>query len=49
MDEGYDAVNLERVRLLLARRRLPPLPPEAKLVAGSRSRRAMPELPPDEA
>ena len=48
MDEGYDAINMERVRLLLARRRLPPLPPGAKLVAGSRSRRALPELLPDE-
>jgi deoxyribonuclease-4 len=43
MDEGYDAVNMERVRLLLAGRRLPKLPPEALLVRGSRSRRAMPE------
>ena len=42
MDEGYDAVNIERVRLLLAGRRLPKLPPEAHLVRGSRSRRAMP-------
>lgn len=43
MDEGYDAVNIERVRLLVAGRRLPKLPPEAHLVRGSRSRRAMPE------
>jgi hypothetical protein len=43
MDEGYDAVNMERVRLLLAGRRLPKLPAEAHLVRGSRSRRAMPE------
>jgi deoxyribonuclease-4 len=43
MDEGYDAVNMERARLLLAGRRLPRLPPEALLVRGSRSRRAMPE------
>lgn len=43
MDEGYDAVNMERVRLLLAGRRLPKLPPEAHLARGSRSRRAMPE------
>lgn len=44
MDEGYDAINMERVRLLLAGHRLPSLPPEAHLVRGSRSRRAMPEL-----
>ena len=43
MDEGYDAINMDRVRLLLAGRRLPKLPPEALLVRGSRSRRAMPE------
>jgi deoxyribonuclease-4 len=43
MDEGYDAINMERVRLLLAGHRLPRLPPEAHLVRGSRSRRAMPE------
>ena len=43
MDEGYDAVNMERVRLLLAGRPLPKLPPEAQVVRGSRSRRAMPE------
>jgi deoxyribonuclease-4 len=43
MDEGYDAINMERARLLLARRRLPRLPPEARHATGSRSRRAMPE------
>jgi len=44
MDEGYDAVNLERARLLLAgRRRLPRLPPEAMNVRGSRSRRSLPD------
>lgn len=47
MDEGYDAVNMERVRLLLAgRRRLPRLPPEALSVRGSRSRRSLPESGP---
>jgi deoxyribonuclease-4 len=46
MDEGYDAINMERVRLLLAGRRLPRLPPEAHLVRGSHSRRGMPELEP---
>jgi deoxyribonuclease IV len=29
MDEGYDAINLERCRMLLAREPLPNLPPEA--------------------
>ncbi|HEX5466888.1 MAG TPA: deoxyribonuclease IV [Candidatus Limnocylindrales bacterium] len=29
MDEGYDAINMERVRLLLAGQPLPELPPEA--------------------
>jgi deoxyribonuclease-4 len=43
MDEGYDAINMERIRLLLAGRRLPKLPPDAHLVRGSRSRRAMPQ------
>ncbi len=38
MDVGYDAVNLERVRLLLEGEPLPELPPEAFTVRGSRSR-----------
>lgn len=38
MDTGYDAVNLERVRLLLGGDQLPTLPPEAFTVRGSRSR-----------
>jgi deoxyribonuclease IV len=42
MDVGYDAVNMERVRLLLAGRGLPQLPPEAFTVRGSRSRSAPP-------
>jgi deoxyribonuclease IV len=29
MDEGYDAINLERCRMLIAGEPLPPLPPEA--------------------
>jgi deoxyribonuclease IV len=42
MDVGYDAVNLDRVRLLLAGEELPPLPPEAFERRGSRSRSAPP-------
>jgi deoxyribonuclease-4 len=38
MDVGYDAVNLERVQLLLAGEPLPDLPPEAFAVRGARSR-----------
>jgi deoxyribonuclease-4 len=38
MDTGYDAVNLDRVRLLLAGEALPELPPEAFEVRGSRTR-----------
>ena len=40
MDEGYDAVNLERARALAAGRPLAPLPPEAFEVRGSRARTA---------
>lgn len=40
MDTGYDAINLERVRLILAGERLPDLPPEAFKQPGSRSRTA---------
>jgi len=46
MDVGYDAINMERVRLLLEGRPLPKLPPEAEHVRGSRSRRAMAEPQP---
>ena len=46
MDAGYDAINMERVRLLLEGRPLPKLPPEAEHVRGSRSRRAMAEPQP---
>jgi deoxyribonuclease-4 len=40
MDEGYDAINMARVRDLLAGRPLPELPPEAMELRGSRSRTA---------
>lgn len=42
MDLGYDAVNMDRVRLLIAGEPLPDLPPEAFEVRGSRSRSAPP-------
>ena len=42
MDSGYDQVNLERVRLVLAGESLPKLPPEAFAVRGSRTRTAPP-------
>jgi deoxyribonuclease IV len=38
MDEGYDAINLQRARALAAGRDLEPLPPGAMHVRGSRSR-----------
>jgi deoxyribonuclease-4 len=37
MDEGYDAINMDRVRLLVAGEPLPPLPPEAFKLRGSRA------------
>ncbi len=37
MDEGYDLVNLDRVRALLADEPLPVLPPEAFTLRGSRA------------
>jgi deoxyribonuclease-4 len=40
MDTGYDGVNLERVRLVLAGEKLPDLPPEAFAARGSRTRTA---------
>jgi deoxyribonuclease-4 len=40
MDEGYDAINVDRARRLLAGERLEPLPPEAMNLRGSRSRSA---------
>lgn len=42
MDVGYDAVNMERVRLLIADAELPDLPPEAFETRGARSRSAPP-------
>jgi deoxyribonuclease IV len=42
MDLGYDAVNMDRVRRLLAGEQLPALPAEAFTVRGSRSRSAPP-------
>lgn len=42
MDNGYDLVNMDRVRLLLAGEPLPDLPPEAFNLRGSRSRSAPP-------
>jgi deoxyribonuclease IV len=38
MDEGYDAVNMERARALAEGRPLTPLPPEALNIRGSRAR-----------
>ena len=38
MDEGYDAVNLDRVRRMIAGEALPELPPEAFALRRSRSR-----------
>jgi deoxyribonuclease-4 len=42
MDVGYDAVNMDRVRLLIAGEALPDLPPEAFETHGARSRSAPP-------
>jgi deoxyribonuclease IV len=38
MDEGYDAVNMDRARALAVGRPLTPLPPEAMNMRGSRAR-----------
>jgi deoxyribonuclease-4 len=43
MDSGYDQVNLDRVRQILAGEELPKLPPEAFSARGSRTRTAPPE------
>jgi deoxyribonuclease-4 len=43
MDSGYDRTNLERARMLLTGETLPPLPPEAFEVRGSRARTAPPK------
>jgi hypothetical protein len=45
MDEGYDAVNMSRVRDLEDGRPLATLPPEAMTVRGSRSRSGPPSGP----
>ncbi len=42
MDDGYDQVNLERVRMLVTGESPPPLPPEAFRLRGSRARTAPP-------
>jgi hypothetical protein len=44
MDVGYDAINMERVRLLIAGEPLPELPPDAFLARGTRSRSGPPEV-----
>jgi deoxyribonuclease-4 len=44
MDSGYDRTNLERARMLLSGESLPPLPPEAFEVRGSRARTAPPRV-----
>jgi deoxyribonuclease-4 len=46
MDEGYDAVNIERARRLIAGEPLDPLPPEAMHLRGSRSRAAAVQVEP---
>jgi len=43
MDIGYDAINLDRVRLLLAGAELPDLPPEAFHARSSKARTAPPQ------
>jgi deoxyribonuclease-4 len=42
MDEGYDALNMDRVRLLVAGATLPQLTPQALALHGSRARAAAP-------
>jgi deoxyribonuclease-4 len=46
MDEGYDAVNIERARRLIAGEPLDALPPEAMNMRGSRSRSAAAQAEP---
>ena len=43
MDEGFDQVNLDRVRMVVHGERLPDLPPEAFQTRGSRTRTPPPE------
>ena len=42
MDSGYDKVNLDRARMVIAGEELPTLPPEAFTLRGSRARSAPP-------
>jgi deoxyribonuclease-4 len=49
MDEGFDATNMDRIRLLIAGRPLPKLPPEAFTLRGSRARGAHPKGPDSDA
>ena len=48
MDEGFDAVDMERVRRLIAGRRLPTLPRRALELHGGRARRSAPGAASDE-
>jgi deoxyribonuclease-4 len=43
MDEGFDAVNMDRVRLLVAGQPLPQLSPAALTIKGSRARTGAPD------
>ena len=43
MDEGYDKINLDRVRMVIQGERLPGLPPEAFSMRGSRTRTPPPK------
>ena len=43
MDSGYDKVNLDRARMVIAGEKLPTLPPEAFSLRGSRTRTAPPD------
>ncbi len=43
MDSGYDQINLERARMVIAGEQLPTLPPEAFTLRGSRTRTAPPD------
>lgn len=42
MDEGFDAINMDRIRMLIRGEPLPALPPEAFALRGSRTRGAHP-------
>jgi deoxyribonuclease-4 len=43
MDSGYDRINLERAKMVIAGEELPALPPEAFTLRGSRARTAPPD------